>query len=151
MVNRPLFFHRWPFLFPLFSHSSIFTFGPPNFQFNHLIVFFRFGPYVFLFEIIYKIEICFHFLHPSVFFICQINPHFFDCYLFYFRGFLKLIFFLQFHPPLVLYTIKFDHYSFDCYFFTSINFLNWYFFSISSSNIKLVRNWASWLSSDLRF
>jgi len=156
MVNEPLFFHWRPFLFPFFSHS-IFMFDPPNFQCNPLVVFFlRYDPYYFiiiiiiiiLFKIIYKIEIYFYFHHLSIFFICQIGSHSFDCYFFYFRWFLKLFFFTI---PSSFSFISYQIWSlfFWLLFFYFDKFFKLIFFSISSSNIKL--NWASWLNSSLRF
>jgi len=100
-----------------------------------------------LFRIIYKINF-FSISSSLIFFIFQIWSQLFWLLFFVWDIFKNWLFynsiFYRFFP------IKFDPYSFHFYFFHFGNFLKLIVF-VLSFNIKLVWNWAYWLSLDLGF
>jgi hypothetical protein len=110
-----------------------------------------------LFRIIYRIEIIFNIISLQYFLLFKFGSHSFYCYFFYLRYFL-IDFFFNFILPKFFFNFILPKFFFlqDLILILLITIffqfcLNWFFFSILSFNIKLVKNWAFWLSSNLEF
>jgi hypothetical protein len=164
VTNRSLVWRRLPFYFHFlfFPSSSIFMLTLQNFKAPlHFVCSFIFGPfvfncYLFLYKVIYKIELCFQFLPRLIFLFVKFGLHSFNFYYFYLRLFLKLnlfydfillwfFFFLSDLVLIILIAVRFSTYYFDCYFFYFDKFFKLIFFLFHFSTLNLWRikflNW----------